>query len=78
VLGAGFNRSVLRDHADQPTADRSRYYQGAVTNWYSKAMHDSTADGRAYGFAFDDVVDQASYIQDHAPTSITLSLTPFG
>jgi hypothetical protein len=78
VLGAGFNRSVLRDDPDQPTADRSRYYQGPVTNWYSKAMHDHTADGRAYGFAFDDVLDQASYIQDHAPTSITLSLTPFG
>jgi len=78
VLGAGFNRSVLRDDPDQPTADRSRCYQGPVTNWYSKAMHDHTADGRAYGFAFDDVVDQASYIQDHAPTSITLSLTPFG
>jgi hypothetical protein len=78
VLGAGFNRSVLRDHPDQPTADRGRFYQGPVTNWYAKAMHDNTVDGKAYGFAFDDVLDQASYVQDTAPTAITLRLTSFG
>ena len=77
VLGAGFNRSVLRDHPDQPTTDRSSYYQGPITNWYAKAMHDHSVDGRAYGFAFDDVADQASYIQDHAPSSVTLRLTAF-
>ncbi|MFJ5306537.1 beta-1,3-glucanase family protein [Streptomyces sp. NPDC088350] len=40
-------------------------------------MHAATADGRAYGFAFDDVADLASYIRDTAPTGIRLTLTPF-
>jgi hypothetical protein len=34
-------------------------------------------DGKAYGFAFDDVADFASYIQDTAPTGITLTLSAF-
>ena len=40
-------------------------------------MHAATADGRAYDFAFDDVADFASYVQDTAPTGIRLALTPF-
>ena len=40
-------------------------------------MHAATEDGKAYGFAFDDVADFASYIQDTAPTGIRLTLTPF-
>jgi hypothetical protein len=41
-------------------------------------MHENTVDRKAYGFAFDDVLDLTSYIQDHAPTSLTVTLTPFG
>jgi hypothetical protein len=35
-------------------------------------------DGKAYGFAFDDIVDFAAFILDPAPTQITVTLTPFG
>ncbi|GAA2092925.1 beta-1,3-glucanase family protein [Actinomadura alba] len=78
VLGAAFNRAVLRDHAAQPTTDPALYYRTPLTNHYSRVMHENTIDGRAYGFAFDDVLDFASYIQDLAPTSFTVTLTPFG
>ncbi|MFJ8538954.1 beta-1,3-glucanase family protein [Streptomyces sp. NPDC093591] len=77
VLGAGFNRSTLISHPAQPTTDAAAFYRTALTNHYAKAMHTATEDGKAYGFAFDDVADFASYIQDTAPTGITLTLTPF-
>ncbi len=78
ILGAGFNRSTLRDFASQPTTSASTFYQQPISNHYARIMHANSADGKAYGFAFDDVVDFASYIQDLAPRSITLTLTPFG
>ncbi|KUO14666.1 glycoside hydrolase family 64 protein [Streptomyces dysideae] len=77
VLGAGFNRSTLLSHPAQPTTDAGTFYRTGLTNHYARAMHTATADGRAYGFAFDDVADFASYIQDTAPTGIRLTLTPF-
>lgn len=77
VLGAGFNRTTLHSTAAQPTTDPAAFYTPQVTNHYAKAMHAATADGKAYGFAFDDVADFASYIQDTAPTGVTLTLTPF-
>ncbi|MEY9490615.1 hypothetical protein RKD26_006409 [Streptomyces calvus] len=77
VLGAGFNRSTLLSHPDQPTTDASVFYGTELTNHYSKAMHTATEDGKAYGFAFDDVADFASYIQDTAPTGLQLTISPF-
>jgi hypothetical protein len=77
VLGAGFNRSTLVFSSDQPTTDPSAFYTTALTNHYSKAVHAATEDGKAYGFAFDDVADFASYVQDTAPTGIRLTLTAF-
>jgi len=78
MLGAAFNRSTLRDHPDQPVASPATYYQVPISNHYSRVMHENTVDRKAYGFAFDDVLDLASYIQDHAPRSLTVTLTPFG
>ena len=77
VLGAGFNRSTLLSNPAQPTTDPATFYQAALTNHYSKAIHAATKDGKAYGFAFDDVADFASYIQDTKPTGFTLTLTAF-
>lgn len=77
VLGAGFNRSTLLSNPNQPTTDPATFYQTTLTNHYSKAIHTATKDGKAYGFAFDDVADFASYIQDTSPTTVTLTLTPF-
>ncbi|MGV9698629.1 glycoside hydrolase family 64 protein [Streptomyces sp. NPDC003470] len=77
VLGAGFNRSTLLSSAAQPTADAASFYRAALTNHYARAVHAATEDGKAYGFAFDDVADFASYVQDTAPTGIRLTLTAF-
>ncbi|MFE2430367.1 glycoside hydrolase family 64 protein [Streptomyces sp. NPDC059373] len=77
VLGAAFNRTTLVSTAAQPTTDPASFYATAVTNHYSKAVHAATVNGKAYGFAFDDVADFASYIQDTAPTGVRLTLTAF-
>ncbi|MCU1687003.1 MAG: glycosyl hydrolase [Amycolatopsis sp.] len=77
-LGAAFNRSTLRTHPDQPVTDPSAFYQETISNHYSQVIHQNMVDGKAYGFPFDDVGNFASYIQDNAPTAMTLTLTPFG
>ncbi|MFC4333327.1 beta-1,3-glucanase family protein [Streptomyces andamanensis] len=77
VLGAGFNRSVLLSGAPQPVTDAGSFYAAGITNHYSRAVHAATVDGKAYGFAFDDVAGFASYIQDTAPAGLRLTLTPF-
>ena len=78
VLGAGYNRSTLLTSADQPATDPGGFYTDAVTNHYSRVLHENYADGKVYGFAFDDVADFAAFIQDSAPNSVTLNLSPFG
>ncbi|WNV85827.1 beta-1,3-glucanase family protein [Umezawaea sp. Da 62-37] len=77
ILGAAFNRSTLLTSTTQPTTDRESFYRDRISNRFSEAMHLNTVDGNAYGFAFDDVASFASYVQDGAPTSITVSLTNF-
>lgn len=77
ALGAAFNRSTLLSSTTQPTTDASTFYQEEVTNHYAAAMHKHTKDGKAYGFAFDDIASFASYIQDNAPKSVQITLTPF-
>ena len=77
ILGAAFNRTTLASTADQPTTDPAEFYKGDAAHHYVKAMHAATEDGKAYGFAFDDVAGFASYIEDGAASEITLTLTPF-
>ncbi|SEF86628.1 Beta-1,3-glucanase [Nonomuraea solani] len=77
ILGAGFNRGTLISHPDQPTTDPGTFYRPSVTNHYARVLHANTRDRKAYGYPFDDVADQSTYIQDHGPTSIRLRLTPF-
>lgn len=76
VLGAALNRTTVLDIAHQPTTDPAAFYQAPTTHVYARAMHDNSADGKAYGFPFDDVVGFASYIEDNA-TEMAVTLTPF-
>ncbi|GLY26974.1 beta-1,3-glucanase family protein [Kineosporia sp. NBRC 101731] len=76
ILAAGLNRGVLVQ-TQQPVTDPAQFYPGTTTNHYSRVLHANTVDGKAYGFAYDDVCEQASYIQDNAPKNVTLTLQPF-
>ncbi|MCH6159521.1 beta-1,3-glucanase family protein [Streptomyces marispadix] len=77
IVGAAFNRSTLASIAEQPSTDPKEFYKGDVVHEYVKAMHAATEDGKAYGFAFDDVASFASYIEDGGASEMTLTLTPF-
>jgi hypothetical protein len=77
TLCAGFNRSSLLDSTTQPTQDPAGFYQDPVTNYYAKYIHEQMADGKAYAFAFDDVVNQESLVHDGDPTEAFIQLDPF-
>ncbi len=63
------------DH--QPVLDASLFYKAPQTDLYSKIIHDSMVNGKAYGFAYDDVNDFSPSINQPNPASATLTLTPF-
>lgn len=77
TLCAGFNRSSLLGSTTQPTQDPAAFYQDPVTNYYAKYIHEQMADGKAYAFAFDDVVNQESLVHDGDPTEAFIQLDPF-
>ncbi|HEX6339520.1 glycoside hydrolase family 64 protein [Umezawaea sp.] len=77
TLCAGYNRSTLLSNPNQPDANNSGFYQDGVTNQYSKKIHAQMVDGKAYGFAFDDVGAHESLVHDGNPAQAYLTLDPF-
>ncbi|MGW7305591.1 glycoside hydrolase family 64 protein [Streptomyces sp. NPDC054835] len=76
TLCAGYNRSTLLTNPHQPDTSAAGFYQDAVTNHYSRKVHAQMADGKAYGFAFDDVGAQESLVHDADPRQAFLTLDP--
>ncbi|MFJ5220675.1 glycoside hydrolase family 64 protein [Streptomyces sp. NPDC088354] len=77
TLCAGFNRSTLLVNPNQPDTSAANFYQDAVTNHYARALHERMADGRAYAFAFDDVGNHESLVNDGNPQQAYITLDPF-
>jgi Beta-1,3-glucanase len=77
TLCAALHRSTLGGGATEPSRDAAAFYTGPVADHYSGAIHAAMADGRAYGFAFDDVGGFESLVHDAAPRSAGIVLTPF-
>ncbi len=77
TLCAGYNRSTLLTNSNQPDSSSAGFYQDAVTNHYSKKIHEQMADGKAYGFAFDDVGAHESLVNDGNPQTAYITLDPF-
>ncbi|AZS83192.1 glycoside hydrolase family 64 protein [Streptomyces griseoviridis] len=77
TLCAGYNRTTLLTNASQPDSSATGFYQDGVTNQYARAIHARMADGKAYAFAFDDVGNHESLVNDGNPQSATLTLDPF-
>ncbi|MDT0345540.1 beta-1,3-glucanase family protein [Streptomyces litchfieldiae] len=76
VLAAALNRGTALSHPRQPATDPATFYRTEPAHHYARVLHEAAEDGRAYGFAFDDVGGFASYIEDGAPRAMTLTLTP--
>jgi hypothetical protein len=78
TLCAALHRSTLGTIDTQPGGGPADFYKGTVTNHYSRLIHQNMVDGKAYGFAFDDVQAQESLVHDGDPRSAGIILTPFG
>ncbi len=76
TLCAGYNRSTLLTNPNQPDSSDAGFYQDGVTNQYAKAIHSQMADGKAYAFAFDDVGNHESLVNDGNPQTAYLTLDP--
>jgi hypothetical protein len=75
-LCAAMNRTTLGKTHTAPTYEPAGFYQGSLTNVYSKVIHDNMVDGKAYGFAFDDVGAQESLVHDGDPRGAGIVLSP--
>jgi hypothetical protein len=78
TLCAALHRSTLGTIDTQPGGGPADFYKGAITNHYSRVVHQNMVDGKAYGFAFDDVQAQESLVHDGDPRAAGIVLTPFG
>lgn len=77
TLCAALHRSTLGRLDTQPTYDPAQFYTREVTNHYSRIVHANMADGRAYGFPFDDVGGFESLVHSGSPVSASIGLTPW-
>ncbi|MCX2954554.1 beta-1,3-glucanase family protein [Lentzea sp. NEAU-D7] len=76
TLCAALHRSTLESNDLQPSGTSADFYKGTVTDHYSRVIHENMADGRAYGFAFDDVLAQESIVHDATPHAAGITITP--
>ena len=77
TLCAGYNRTTLLTDASQPDTKSADFYKDSVTNQYAREVHARMADGKAYAFAFDDVGNFESLVNDSDPQRAYLTLDPF-
>jgi Beta-1,3-glucanase/Ricin-type beta-trefoil lectin domain len=78
TLCAALNRGTLGTIDTQPSTNAADFYKNNPTNQYAKIIHQNMADGKAYAFAFDDVGNFESLVNDGSPTSAGITLSPFG
>lgn len=78
TLCAALHRGTLGVLDTQPSGGPADFYRGTLTNHYSRIVHQHMVDGKAYGFAFDDVLAQESLVHDGDPRAAGIVLTPFG
>lgn len=77
TLCAALHRSTLGTLHTQPTYDAGQFYKQPVTDHYSRIVHEQMVDGKAYGFAFDDVGHFESLVHDGDPRTARIILTAF-
>jgi hypothetical protein len=78
TLCAALNRGTLGTIDTQPGGTGGDFYRNAPTNQYAKLVHANMADGKAYAFAFDDVGNFESLVNDGSPRAAGITLNSFG
>jgi len=74
---ASFHRSTLGTIHTAPTYNAAEFYRGELTDHYSRTLHAHSVDGKAYGFAFDDVGHFESLVHDGNPRAAGIVLGAF-
>ncbi len=70
---AALNRHVATLPAAQ-LADRTQYYRSAPATYYARYWHDNATGGLAYGFPYDDVNGQSSFISHGSPQYLLVAV----
>jgi hypothetical protein len=70
---AALNRHVAQLPQAQ-WSDPSRYYQAAPANYYARFWHDHAINHLAYGFPYDDVAGQSSFISHANPQFLLIAV----
>jgi hypothetical protein len=78
TLCAALHRGTLGTMDTQPGGSAADFYKISPTDQYSRIIHANMADGKAYGFSFDDVMNQESLVSNNDPRSASITLSPFG
>ena len=73
TLCAALHRGTLATVHTQPGSAKN-FYKTSPANKYSRAIHAQMKDGKAYGFAFDDVQNQESLVHSAKPRSAGITL----
>jgi hypothetical protein len=62
----------------EPVYTASSFYKNSSPNHYSRIIHANMVDGKAYGFAYDDVGHFESLVNDGDPQQAGIIMSPFG
>jgi hypothetical protein len=71
-------RGTLGTSDVEPVYTASSFYKNSTPNHYSRIIHANMVDGKAYGFAYDDVGHFESLVNDGDPRGIGIIISPFG
>jgi hypothetical protein len=66
--------AALNRHVADPNSAPSTYYKAAPANFYAKFWHDNAIDGKAYGFSYDDVHSQSTYVSHSDPQYLLVAV----
>ncbi|UOZ03050.1 beta-1,3-glucanase family protein [Amycolatopsis sp. WQ 127309] len=77
TLCAALNRGTLGTIDTQPSTNAGDFYKNSPTNQYARLVHANMADGKAYAFAFDDVGNFESLVNDGSPRAAGITLNSF-
>jgi Beta-1,3-glucanase/Alpha-L-arabinofuranosidase B (ABFB) domain len=69
-IAAALNRHLLIDVDPAQWSDAGTYYRNAPANFFAKFWHDRSIDGLAYGFAYDDVRNKSTLLQNTQPRQV--------
>ena len=76
VIQAQFSAALNRHIVEDPDhwGDDSYFYLNSPANFYSAFWHRHSIDNKAYGFAYDDVNDFSTLIQDPNPSQLEIDI----